>query len=280
MIRQFSEDPNNLAIGLVRDKAATENKVASEIGKERSNIHIIHADLTSHKTLKEAAGLVADIVGDRGVDYLVANGAYQPTYDAFDPVSKLEDDPEETDRVAQQTFNTNVMGNVHFMNLFVPLVLKGKTKKVFALSSGHGDLDFVRDSKMTVSPLYSASKAALNIIVAKLGAQYASQGVLFVSMSPGVIDTQPYGEGEFRTGRIVRVLDLTLTHIDYCAVSPENMQKLQDIMGKFATYAPHFKGPIQVDEAVATLRSTWEKLSLEDGFSGAFVSQHGTKQWV
>lgn len=53
-----------------------------------------------------------------------------------------------------------------------------------------------------------------------------------------------------------------------------------EFMGKVTTYAPHFKGPIPVDEAVGTMRSTWEKASIETGFGGAFISQHGNKQWI
>ena len=51
-------------------------------------------------------------------------------------------------------------------------------------------------------------------------------------------------------------------------------------MGKMAAYAPHFKGPTPVDEAVKTIRSTWEKLSIEGGFAGACVSHLGTKKWL
>lgn len=87
-VKQISEDSNSLVIGLVRDKVTTEKKVAEELG-ERSNIHILHGDLTSHASLKQAAVDAAKIVGERGVDYLVANGAFLPTFDVFDPISVL-----------------------------------------------------------------------------------------------------------------------------------------------------------------------------------------------
>jgi NAD(P)-dependent dehydrogenase (short-subunit alcohol dehydrogenase family) len=77
-----------LVIGLVRDKAGTEKKVAAELGG-RSNVHILHADLTKYATIKQAAEETAKIVGDRGVDYLVANGALVPMFDQFDPIGKL-----------------------------------------------------------------------------------------------------------------------------------------------------------------------------------------------
>jgi NAD(P)-dependent dehydrogenase (short-subunit alcohol dehydrogenase family) len=86
MIKQISEDPKNLVIGLVRDKAATEKKVAAELG-DRSNVHILHGDLTIYATLKQAAADTATIVGERGIDYLVANEAFQSFFD--DPIGVL-----------------------------------------------------------------------------------------------------------------------------------------------------------------------------------------------
>lgn len=51
-------------------------------------------------------------------------------------------------------------------------------------------------------------------------------------------------------------------------------------MGKLQVYAPDFKGPTPVDEAVRTMRSTWEKISIDSGYGGAFISQFGNKQWL
>lgn len=82
------EDPKNLVVGLVRDKAATEKKVAAELG-DRYNVHILHADLNSYASLKQAAADTAKIVGERGIDYLVANGAFSSLFDAYDPIGAL-----------------------------------------------------------------------------------------------------------------------------------------------------------------------------------------------
>jgi NAD(P)-dependent dehydrogenase (short-subunit alcohol dehydrogenase family) len=102
--------------------------------------------------------------------------------------------PEELDSVADKLFKTNVTGNIHFFNLFMPLVLKGKTKKVIAITSGHADLDFINNFDIENSALYSASKAALNIIVAKFSAQYKKDGVLVFSMSPGVVEVGHFSQ--------------------------------------------------------------------------------------
>ncbi|KAI4182144.1 MAG: hypothetical protein LQ346_006648 [Caloplaca aetnensis] len=235
-VKQISEDPKNLVVGLVRDKATTEKKVAAELG-ERSNVHILHGDLTSYASLKQAAADTAKIVGERGIDYLVANGAFLPQFDAYDPLGALGDKVEELEDVSLKAFQTNVTGNIHLFNLFLPLVMKGKVKKVIAISSGHADLDFINDLDVDTSALYSASKAALNVIVAKFNAQYKKDGVLFV-------------------------------------------QGLTGLMGKLSTYAPDFKGATPVDEAIPIIRSTWERISIDSGYGGAFISHFGNKQWL
>lgn len=60
----------------------------AELG-DRSNVQIVYADLTSHSSLKQAAADTAAIVGDRGVDYLIANAAYMSHFDGFDPIGAL-----------------------------------------------------------------------------------------------------------------------------------------------------------------------------------------------
>lgn len=75
--------------------------------------------------------------------------------------------------------------------------MKSKVKKVIAISSGHGDLNFINQSGVEVSSYYAALKAALNVIVAKFSAQYKEQGVLFASMSPGVVEVGHFADGMF-----------------------------------------------------------------------------------
>ncbi|CAG5188832.1 uncharacterized protein ALTATR162_LOCUS12041 [Alternaria atra] len=256
LVKQISKDPGNLVAGLVRDQATTERKVVAELG-DRSNIHILHADLTNYASLKQAAAETAKIVGERGVDYLVGNGAFPSLFDAFDPIGNLGDKVEELENVSLKLFMTNVVGNIHLFNLFLPLVLKGNVKKIIAISSGHADLDFINDLEVENSSLYAASKAALNAIVAKFNAQYKKDGVLFMSMSPGVVE---------------------VGHFDN--LTPDQMRGLTSFMGKISTYTPDFKDATPVEDAIPIIRSTWENASIANGYGGAFVSHHGTKQWI
>ncbi|CAI6266492.1 unnamed protein product [Periconia digitata] len=256
-MKQLSEDPNNLFVGLVRNKEETEKKVAAELGGNRTNIHIISADLASHASLKQAAIETERVVGDRGIDYLVANGAYLTEFDAYGPLSSLSDKVEELEKVALQVTQTNIIGTVHLFNLFVPLVLKGKTKKVIHISSGMADIELIDKFELVFSTLYSAGKAATNVVVAKYSAQYKKDGVLFFSLSPGVVNTAVPKQ---RT--------------------PEETKALMELISKVAAYAPEWKGPITPEESVTKMRTVLEQASIEGNYGGSFISHHGNKQWV
>ncbi|KAI9680452.1 MAG: hypothetical protein M1822_007210 [Bathelium mastoideum] len=253
---QISRDSKNLIVGLVRDKPGTEKKVAAELNS-RSNIHILHGDLTNYASLRQAATDTAKLVGERGVDYVIANGALVPQFDAYGPIGSLADKPEELEKISSQLFQTNVVGNIHLFNLFIPLVLKGKVKKVIAISSGHADLDFINNHEIEVGPLYAMSKAALNVAVAKFNAQYKKDGVLFMSISPGVIDVGHTEE-----------------------ITPEQMQGMQGFFAKIQAYTPYFKGPSTPEQALPIVKDTWERASVQTGYGGAFVSHFGNKQWL
>ena len=58
------------------------------------------------------------------------------------------------------------------------------------------------------------------------------------------------------------------------------MKGFQDMASKFATYAPHFTGPMTAQDSVDQQLKLFEKSSIENGNGGTFVSHLGTKQWL
>lgn len=70
----------------------------------------------------------------------------------------------------------------------MPLILRGYVKKVIAISTGISDLDITTQLELEGSPLYAIAKAGLNMMTAKFSAQYKKEGVLFMSVCPGVVD--------------------------------------------------------------------------------------------
>jgi NAD(P)-dependent dehydrogenase (short-subunit alcohol dehydrogenase family) len=86
-------------------------------------------------------------------------------------------------------FKVNTIGPIHFFNAFMPLILKGKAKKVIAISTGGADTEMTLKADWYQATGYSMTKAALNMAVAKFSATYRQKGVLFMAICPGAVDT-------------------------------------------------------------------------------------------
>ncbi|KAK7913841.1 hypothetical protein PG985_011544 [Apiospora marii] len=256
-LRQLSSDPSDVVIGTVRDKAATLQKMSEDAGFQgRSNIHLLEVELTNYDALKKAAEDVAKITGG-SLDYLIASAGYVTDFDAYDPIGVVGTNlPRELEADLKKSIDVNVISNIHLCNLFLPLILKGQTKKVVLISTGMADTDFVNQYTVDVGSLYSISKAALNMAAAKFNAQYKKDGVLFMCISPGAVDVGKYAE-----------------------LTPHQMEAMGGMMKKFAEYAPNFTGPITPEESVRAVRSVWEKATVEEN-GGDFISHYGNKQWL
>ncbi|KXH54740.1 short-chain dehydrogenase [Colletotrichum salicis] len=223
-LRQLSADPNNIVIGIVRNAEATKHKVDAEL--QRKNIHVLQADLDDFDAIKATVNDASEITGG-SIDYVIANAAFISIWSSYDGISVLGENPRRLEQDLLDSFRTNIVGNVHLFNLVLPLILRGHAKKIVTVSSGMADLDFISKSGIEVGAPYSISKAALNTAVAKFSAEHSNQGVLFFSISPGVIDTGLYDNA-----------------------TEEEKKKGMAMLGKMAKYAPHFTGPSTADSSV------------------------------
>lgn len=181
---------------------------------------------------------------------------------------------------------TNVVGTIHLFNLFLPLILNGQQKKVVFISSGQADLDLISKYEIEVSGPYAVGKAATNTVVAKFGAEYARDGVLFMSISPGVVETGHFNPAERKLlGPCFPFRNSTPrveTKLIRCGriVTEKESQSVDALTAKFQKYAPHFQGPITPEASVKAVISVYEKASLANGDGGSFVSHLGTKRWL
>jgi NAD(P)-dependent dehydrogenase (short-subunit alcohol dehydrogenase family) len=154
------------------------------------------------------------------------------------------------------------------------LILKGNVKKVINLATGFADDALTVKYDLELAAPYAISKAAMNTTIAKYSAEFRKDGVLFLSVAPGVVDT-----GHNDNGKSNCVHALTGTKSTF-TVTEEQMKSLMTMGAKFAQYAPHFTGPITAEESIKLMLSVIEGASIEKGDAGAFVSQFGNKQWL
>ena len=100
-----------------------------------------------------------------------------------------DNDPDGLVRDLQNSFNVNVIGPIQTVNAFIPLLRNGIEKKVITISTGVADPDLINRLELAVSAPYAISKAGVNMAVAKFSALYKREGILFMAISPGLVDT-------------------------------------------------------------------------------------------
>lgn len=82
----------------------------------------------------------------------------------------------------------NVLGVIHSVNAFLPLLRKGTEKKIVVMGSEGGDCDMVWKSRLSNVAAYGVTKAAENMVATKYAAELESEGFIVVSISPGMVD--------------------------------------------------------------------------------------------
>ncbi|KAJ9608849.1 hypothetical protein H2200_006620 [Cladophialophora chaetospira] len=279
-LRKLSEDPGNVVIALVLGKKDTVAKLEDQGVQD---VHVIEADVTDRAALLRAAEEVEVITSGKGVDVFINNAGLVAKPTAFRTLKDYYDMPAVFDKDLYDCFNINAIGTINATAAFIPLIRKGTVKKVIALTSGMGDLDFTNELDMDMAVPYSMSKAALNIVMAKFAASYKAEGILFIAISPGACDSEDDGRGTYAP---VQDVDGDLSQTLYPvrpwhkeASAPE-LQKRKEQGLKFNKYQPTYTRPLNTQESVGFVLKVLNEKSIENGDSGASVSHLGTKRWL
>ncbi|KAF3923877.1 hypothetical protein ABW21_db0208745 [Orbilia brochopaga] len=250
-IQVLSKDPSNTIFALVRNP--TSSPALTELAKVNKNVHIIQADITSAAQMAEAADQVSKITGGK-LDVLVENAATLFTEAAgLNPLDLTKD--AETLQQFEKSFQTsltdNVLSVVYTTTPFIDLVKKGDQKKILVLSTGIADVDAILQWDMTSNIPYAASKAAMNVLVAKYAIQLKEDGITMVSISPGLVQTS----------------------------HEESMVQMYEAITQiFRRTHPQFPGPLTPEESVNHMLNTLGKLTVKD--TGKFMSHYGNREWL
>lgn len=183
-VRQLSANADNTVIAVVRNKAKI--VFLEEILKQRSNIHVVEADVVDADSLKAAAAETAKITGG-SLDVLVHNAARTEKENAHKSfLDYPSDEALETEFVT--AFRVNVLGIIYSVNAFLPLLRQGSTKRILVISTAGGDVDTVRQMKIGNMSAYGTTRAGSNMVVAKWALLLADEGFFVVGVSPGIVD--------------------------------------------------------------------------------------------
>jgi len=184
-LKQLSASSENKVFGLARTPSTVEAKLATD---KISNVKLISADLESLKSLEAAASTVAETTGG-SLDYLIVNGVYQdPEADLLGPTEFIGQEALLYDYM-NKSLNVNVVGAMYAINSFLPLVRKSSIKKIIVMSTGLADTETQRKGNIPYFSIYSSMKAALNLVVARYAIELKQDGIIFLALSPGLVNT-------------------------------------------------------------------------------------------
>ncbi|KAI0340059.1 NAD(P)-binding protein [Trametopsis cervina] len=254
IVQQLTKNSENFVIGIVRNRGSV---LPGLEGKK--NLHIIEADITDRVAIEHAAEEVAKLTGGT-LNNLINNAALSSQDRAgyqLDTYPEHEKDLLEKDLL--ENFRVNVIGVVHTINAFLPLVRAAATAsgsaKVVTLNTGIADIEFTVKGELALSPSYAISKTALLMAIAKYSITYKKEGIIFFSISPGLVNTATKPP------------------------TPEDLQMFATFAKGFKKASPNWDGnPITPEESAQKVLSVVDGLTSKD--NGAFLSHHGNKEWL
>jgi NAD(P)-dependent dehydrogenase (short-subunit alcohol dehydrogenase family) len=235
------------------------------------------ADLSDHKSLTAAATKVAALTNG-SLDYLIVNGVHQnPAADFLTPTEFIGHEDLLHDYMVK-ALEVNVIGVMYAINAFLPLVHKSNIKKIIVITTGVADTETQRQGKIGFFVTYSSLKAALNMVVARYSIELKGDGVIFLALSPGLVNTQeaPRKSSRCRVQAARRME--TIVANKFCAAPAEVMPRIGILMQEVLATNPEFNGLATPAESVTLQRKVIENITIKD--SGAFLSHFGNKQWV
>ena len=159
--------------------------------KAHQNVVAIKLDIDSTEDWKQAADAVGKATGGK-LDVLIHNAADLGIETAGLAPAADADKAELIKSAILSTMQTNVLSVLDGTNAFLPLLLAGKEKKLIAISTAFALPEVSLQAQVAMSLPYSASKAALNILVAKYAVELKPKGVKVLAISPGWVKT--YGK--------------------------------------------------------------------------------------
>jgi NAD(P)-dependent dehydrogenase (short-subunit alcohol dehydrogenase family) len=92
-------------------------------------------------------------------------------------------------------FKTNTLGPWRVSAAFLPMLKKSKQPRIVNVSSGSGSLTNMKGD----TPVYSMSKAALNVLTIKMALSWRKYGVKVNAVCPGWVRTELGGKNAPRS---------------------------------------------------------------------------------
>ncbi|KAI8978296.1 NAD-P-binding protein [Trametes punicea] len=174
LTKELLKNPANFIIATCRnpEKAAALHALK---GTAKGTLHVLKLDVDDLEDIRQSVEQVAQILGDRGLDYLVNNAAVNQKID-----TAFTMDVDGWGAV----FKTNVVAPALMAQVFLPLVEKSTKKTIINVSSSLGACGYGYGELWSS---YAITKTALNMLTYKQRAERPD--LMIVSVCPGWVKT-------------------------------------------------------------------------------------------
>ncbi|KAI0170070.1 hypothetical protein BJ166DRAFT_514972 [Pestalotiopsis sp. NC0098] len=171
--------------------AATRSQEPSDglqtiIDASKGRVKHIQLIVDSTESIKAAASRVSETLDGQGIDYLINNAAVrEPTWSNIEEMDFL-----------REALETNVTGTHEVICAFLPLLRKGKGKKIVNFSSTLGAITTAQTDLALMKveyPAYKISKAGTHMLTALWANRLRDEGFCVYIQSPGNLKTELAG---------------------------------------------------------------------------------------
>ena len=169
---------------------------AREIG---SGAHALQLDVTDNASITQAADRVSQEFGR--LDVLVQNAAISNTKSKPGQTIEVHAADNRPSNVSleemRMVWDTNVFGVLAVYQALLPILRRTPNSRIVNVSSGLGSLTVASDPaapyRSIFSPVYPASKTALNALTVAMAIELEAEGIKVNAVSPGYTKTNLNG---------------------------------------------------------------------------------------
>lgn len=157
------------------------------IDSSSASVKHVVLDVEDQASISSAVSKIKAELGDRGLDVLINNAGIQQA----DLKGAREMD------TLEKHLMTNVVSVHKVTNAFLPLLQKGKEKKIINITSTLGSIAMVDNFLAAPVASYKISKTALNSLTVQYALDLKDEGFTVLAISPGWLKTDlggPYAD--------------------------------------------------------------------------------------
>ena len=156
-----------------------------QIRSSRGRLHYIQLDVVNKDNVQSAFQHASQILQGQGLDVLINNAG----------ITAFEKDGASAMFALQGILETNVVGVHNVSSAFLPLLQKGREKKIVNISSTVGSMALNEYTKSIPAYSYKISKTALNMLTIQYSNDLGPKGFTVYCVSPGWLRTELGGPG-------------------------------------------------------------------------------------